>query len=133
MWYSSLIFWCKLSRLFQCARLGTKRSWNSLFHHGNVMEFTVQKEHKPWWKRVIIWSNTYLLPFSFVLIGNACFNNATGKLNLELYLGFIKNVTFHGLTNPHFKFDENGDPLAQYEIVNLQVRGTISATSSFLW
>ena len=39
-----------------------------------------------------------------------------------MYLDFIKNVTFNGLTNPSFQFDANGDPLAQYEIVNLQVR-----------
>ncbi|XP_072033630.1 metabotropic glutamate receptor 3-like [Amphiura filiformis] len=49
-----------------------------------------------------------------------CYNNATGKLNLEYYLDYIKNVSFEGLTNPHFQFDDNGDPLAQYEIVNLQ-------------
>ena len=34
----------------------------------------------------------------------------------------MRNVTFSGLTNPNFKFDVNGDPFAQYEIHNLQVR-----------
>ena len=40
----------------------------------------------------------------------------------ETYLRFIKNISFPGYTG-HVKFDQNGDDLGKYEILNLQRKG----------
>ncbi|XP_033638248.1 metabotropic glutamate receptor 3-like isoform X1 [Asterias rubens] len=45
------------------------------------------------------------------------------QIDGEAYLDYVRNVNFTGVTNPNFKFDEDGDPLAQYEIHNLQEHG----------
>eukprot|EP00057_Strongylocentrotus_purpuratus_P026631 XP_011681105.1 PREDICTED: extracellular calcium-sensing receptor [Strongylocentrotus purpuratus] len=53
--------------------------------------------------------------------GSSCPGVNSSVLNTEDYFQYVKNVTFPGLTNPAFRFDENGDPLAQYYVNNLQV------------
>ncbi|XP_030838076.1 metabotropic glutamate receptor 3 isoform X3 [Strongylocentrotus purpuratus] len=53
--------------------------------------------------------------------GSSCPGANASVLNTEDYFQYVKNVTFPGLTNPAFRFDENGDPLAQYYVNNLQV------------
>ncbi|XP_038050260.1 metabotropic glutamate receptor 3-like [Patiria miniata] len=49
--------------------------------------------------------------------------NGTQTLDLEVYLDYVKRVNFSGLTNSNFMFDENGDPIGQYDIYNLQCHG----------
>ncbi|XP_022098731.1 metabotropic glutamate receptor 3-like isoform X2 [Acanthaster planci] len=53
---------------------------------------------------------------------DGCLND-TKNLDLEAYLDYIKEVNFSGLTNSNFMFDDNGDPMGQYEIYNLQCFG----------
>ncbi|XP_071495497.1 metabotropic glutamate receptor 3-like [Diadema antillarum] len=52
--------------------------------------------------------------------GPSCVNSTTSAINTDEFFQYVRNVTFNGLTNPSFRFDENGDPMAQYFIFNLQ-------------
>lgn len=64
--------------------------------------------------------------FALLSPGLSCPGANSSVLNTEEYFQYVKNVTFPGLTNPAFRFDENGDPLAQYYVNNLQVKSKLA-------